>query len=269
VVEVLKGNLSQINVIDLLSLLTKARHSGRLSLKTDKEQGFVFLNQGEIYAANFGEKKGYDALLKLTALTQGNFSFQDELTTSERHFDEDTKSILEKINVQLQAAVSARVLQNKLLSLIPKPAYWRDREEEVSLQPQEWMVIALSQKQLNLSKIAKELRMDINQVFKIANKLEKQGLAKLQDKEEIMPQEKQQKYIPLLFWKTLKTELATLIGPIAEAVIEDEIKSLGEIKERFPYDKISTLLERISEEIDDPDKKIIFQKKILEILKRI
>jgi len=262
VVEVLKGNLSQINVIDLLSLLTKARHSGRLFLKTDKEQGFVFLNQGEIYAANFGEKKGYDALLKLTALTQGNFSFQDELTTSERHFDEDTKSILEKINVQLQAAVSARVLQNKVLSLIPKG-------KEVSLQPQEWMVIALSQKQLNLSKIAKELRMDINQVFKIANKLEKQGLAKLQDKEEIMPQEKQQKYIPLLFWKTLKTELATLIGPIAEAVIEDEIKSLGEIKERFPYDKISTLLERISEEIDDPDKKIIFQKKILEILKRI
>jgi len=52
-------------------------------------------------------------------------------------------------------------------------------------------------------------------------------------------------------------------------VIEDEIESLGEIKERFPYDKISILIERISEEIDDPNKKIIFQKKMLEILKRI
>ena len=268
-VEVLKGNLSQINVIDLLTLLTKAKHSGRLLLKTDKEQGAVFLNQGEIYAANFAGKKGYEALLKLTSLTQGNFSFQDELTTSERHFDESTKSILEKVNTQLQAAVSARALQNKVLSLIPKPAYWRDRKEEVSLQPQEWMVVALSQKQLSLSKIATQIKMDINQVVKIANKLEKHGLAKLQDKEEIMPQEKQQKYIPLLFWKTLKTELATLIGPIAEAVIEDEIESLGEIKEKFPYDKISTLIERISEEIDDPNKKIIFQKKMLEILKRI
>jgi|GEM_PF-796427 len=261
-VEVLKGNLSQINVIDLLSLLTKAKHSGRLSLKTDKEQGFVFLNRGEIYAANFEEKKGYEALLKLTALTQGDFSFQDELTTSQRHFDEDTKSILEKLNTELQASVSTRALQNKVLSLIPKG-------KEVSLQPQEWMVIALSQKQLSLSKIAKEIGMDINQVFKIANKLEKQGLAKLQDKEEIMPQEKEQKYIPPLFWKTLKTELATLIGPIAEAVIDDEIENLEEIKERFPYDKISIILERISKEIDDPNKKIIFQKKMLEILKRI
>ncbi|CAD7769421.1 hypothetical protein BLFGPEAP_00150 [Candidatus Methanoperedenaceae archaeon GB50] len=94
-------------------------------------------------------------------------------------------------------------------------------------------------------------------------------MAKLQDKEEIMPQEKEQKYIPPLFWKTLKTELATLIGPIAEAVIDDEIENLEEIKERFPYDKISIILERISKEIDDPNKKIIFQKKMLEILKRI
>ncbi len=268
-VEVLKGNLSQINLINLLSLLSKAKHSGRLFLKTDKEEGAVFFKRGEIYAANFGEKKGYEALLKLTALTQGNFSFQDELTTSERHFDEPTESILEKINTQLQSAISARALQNKVLSLIPKPAYWRDKKEEVSLQPQEWMVIALSQKQLSLSKIASQIKMDINEVVKIANKLQKQGLAKLQDKEEIRPPEKQQKYIPLLFWKTLKAELASLIGPIAEAVIEDEIESLGEIKERFPYDKISILIERISEEIDDPNKKIIFQKKMLEILKRI
>ena len=261
-VEVLKGNLSEINLINLLSLLSKAKHSGRLFLKTDKEEGAVFFKRGEIYAANFAGKRGYEALLKLTALTQGNFSFQDELTTFERHFNETTKSILEKVNTQLQAAVSTRALQNKILSLIPKG-------KEVSLQPQEWMVVALSQKQLSLSKIAKEIGMDINQVVKIANKLEKQRLAKLQDKEEIMPQEKQQKYIPLLFWKTLKTELATLIGPIAEAVIDDEIENLEEIKERFPYDKISIILERISKEIDDPNKKIIFQKKMLEILKRI
>jgi DNA-binding MarR family transcriptional regulator len=260
--EVLKGYLSQINIMDLLALLTNAKHSGRLSLGIDEEEGSIFLDRGDICAANIGEQKGYDALLKLTTLTEGRFSFRDKLTTPERHFRESTKTILENVNTELQTFVPVKALQNKVLSLIP-------RDEEITLQPPEWIVVALSQKQLSLSEIAKEARIDINKVFNVVNKLENQGLVRLQDKEKTVPEEKGERYTPPLFWKTLKTEMAALIGPIAETVIEDEIEGLGELKENFPYDKIPILIERVSEEIDNSDKKTAFQKKTLEILKHI
>ncbi|MDL1956354.1 MAG: DUF4388 domain-containing protein [Candidatus Desulfofervidus auxilii] len=258
--EILKGNIRQINILDLLGLLVKAKHTGRLSVTTPEGEGLVFLNGGEIYAATLGGKKGYEALFDLARQTEGNFSFQDKLVTSERHFHEDTNALLEKIAEDLKTFTSITSAWNKVVTLIPK-------EQEVTLSPKDWIVVALSQKNLTISEIAQEGEVDPVEVLRTAKKLEEMGLAKLQEKEKVT-EKKTQKVIPPIFWKTLKAELAALIGPIAEAVIEDEIDSLGETRESFPYNKISALIDRISQEIDGEERRITFKKKMLEILKR-
>ncbi|HDD45182.1 MAG TPA: DUF4388 domain-containing protein [Candidatus Desulfofervidus auxilii] len=259
--EILKGNIQQINIIDLLGLLTKAKHSGRLSVITTEGEGFVFLNQGRIYAAMLGKKKGYEALFDLARLVEGDFSFEDKFSTSEKHFEEDTNILLKKITEDLKTFTSVTSSWNKIITLIPKP-------QEIALSAKEWVVVALSQKKLTISEIAQAGEIDPVEVLKIEKRLENLGLAKLQDKEKTV-EEKTQKSIPPIFWKTLKAELASLIGPIAEAVIEDEIEGLNETKEAFPYDKISVLIERISQEIDEADRRTAFQKKMLDVLKRI
>jgi transposase len=151
-------------------------------------------------------------------------------------------------------------LENKALTLVPK-------EEKVILEPKEWLVIALSQKQLSLSEIVKKTNIDINTVLKIANKLEEKGLAELKEKIVIIAEGK--KNVPPLFWEVLKRELATFIGPIAEIIVEDEIKALKEKKEDFPYEKLSILVEQVSKEIDNPAKIKAFKKRMIKLLKRI
>lgn len=175
---------------------------------------------------------------------------------------ETFKETLTEEDVEIEEAVEAvETEENKVISLIPS-------EREVTLQPKEWVIVALSQKQLSLSEIARQTKIDINDVLKIADGLEKQDLVRLYDKE-ISTVEKDEKYVPPLFWKTLTSELTPYIGPVAESVIEDEIESLGNTKERFPYDKTSILIEQVSREIDEKSRRIGFQKKMIDVLKRM
>lgn len=257
----LKGNLKQISVVKLLALLVKAKHSGRLTISTDNGEGYIFIENGQIYAARWKEKEGYDALFHLAKIEEGSFVFVDQVGIPERHFHEDSTEILKKINEELEIAEGVSSEQDKVLFLTPV-------EKEVTLTPKEWMVVALSQKSLTMSEIAKKLKLELTEVVKLAKNLEKRGLAKLEmkkSKEEI----KKEKLTPPLFWKTLKTKLAALMGPIAEAIIEDIVADMEETKERFPYSKLPVLIERLSQEIESDEKRIAFEKEMLEMLKRL
>jgi len=261
--EILKGNFKQFSVLDLLALLVRAKHSGRLSLKTDKGEGYVFIEDGEIYAAKFRDKEGYEALFSLAKIDEGSFNFQDRLKTNERHFYEETAELLKHIKEDFHTLVSMESKLDKVLILIPI-------EKSVVLKPKEWMVVALSQKQLAIREIAKQLNLAPIEVAKIVQTLEDRGLVKLGVKETSGGIKKDQPQItPPLFWKALKAELAAIMGPIAEVVIEDEIANMDQTKEKFPYSKVPALIDVLSQEIDNHEKRINFQKKMLEIFKQV
>ncbi|MDL1969758.1 MAG: DUF4388 domain-containing protein [Candidatus Desulfofervidaceae bacterium] len=257
--KMLEGNLKQIGVIELLDLLVKAKHSGRLTLITETGKGYIFIENGQIYAAQWKEKVGYDALFNLAKIDEGSFAFEDKISIPEKHFHEESMEILRKINEDLDISESVNSEQNKVLSLIPV-------EKQVTLAPKEWMVVALSQKSLTLFEIAKRLKLELVEVIKIAKDLEKRELVELKVRETGKDIEK---LTPPLFWKALKTKLATLMGPIAEAIIEDIVAEMEETKERFPYSKLPVLVDRLSQEIENNERRIAFQKEMLEILKRL
>lgn len=71
------------------------------------------------------------------------------------------------------------------------------------------------------------------------------------------------------FYDYLLEELAIAIGPMAEIIIDEEIKALDFDRNTFPVFRAPELIENISDSIPRNDKKIIFQQNMLVKMKNL
>jgi hypothetical protein len=69
------------------------------------------------------------------------------------------------------------------------------------------------------------------------------------------------------FFGRLNGEFTEVMGPMGPLIIDEEIEALGETQESFPREKVAALVERVSAEIDDEQKRLRFQQIMLEMLK--
>ena len=72
---------------------------------------------------------------------------------------------------------------------------------------------------------------------------------------------------PAAFFQSLTTAVAAAIGPLAEIIIDDCLESLGATRETLARQSASTLVERISGEIRDPEQRVRFQQTMLQVLR--
>ena len=56
-----------------------------------------------------------------------------------------------------------------------------------------------------------------------------------------------------------RTQLTTLMGPMAAFVLEEQVAALGDVGEAFPPGKARELVERLAAEIEDEDKRARFR----------
>ena len=70
-------------------------------------------------------------------------------------------------------------------------------------------------------------------------------------------------------FEAIRWELTRLIGPISSVIINDKLIEMGEIKDLFPRERIQELIEKISAEIPDNDRKNIFNKTVKEAIKNL
>src|ERR1700692_1554731 len=75
---VVRGNLSQMNVIDLMQSLEMGRKSCRLKLNNAGEQCEVFFAEGQVKHATYGSLTGDEAVFKVLRWTGGNFELDFE-----------------------------------------------------------------------------------------------------------------------------------------------------------------------------------------------
>ncbi|HWB75300.1 MAG TPA: DUF4388 domain-containing protein, partial [Nannocystaceae bacterium] len=71
--ETMRGSLAGIGLLDLVQMLCLARRDGVVRVATEDEHGAIWLEQGEIVHAVWGERAGMDALVQLTTLDGGAF----------------------------------------------------------------------------------------------------------------------------------------------------------------------------------------------------
>ena len=70
------------------------------------------------------------------------------------------------------------------------------------------------------------------------------------------------------FFTQLTSIFTEVMGPIGPVIIDDEIRLLGEDRAVFPQEKAAELVERISLEIANGEKRAQFQKQMITVLRR-
>jgi tetratricopeptide (TPR) repeat protein len=72
----LKGDLSEIGLLDIIQILDNAQKNGKLSINSEGHTGTVFFNSGRIVNAVYEDKVGEPAIFALIAVKGGSFEFK-------------------------------------------------------------------------------------------------------------------------------------------------------------------------------------------------
>jgi CheY-like chemotaxis protein len=91
---VVRGNLAQMNVIDLMQSLEMGRKSCRLSLTLDGDRCEVFFVEGQVKHATYGDLVGDPAVFKVLRWTGGNFQLDFEGKTDKETTQLNTQGLL-------------------------------------------------------------------------------------------------------------------------------------------------------------------------------
>jgi hypothetical protein len=89
-----RGNLSQMNVIDLMQSLEMGRKSCQLSLSNEGDKCEVFFVEGQVKHATYGSLVGDEAVFKVLRWTGGNFQLNFEGKTDQETTKLNTQGLL-------------------------------------------------------------------------------------------------------------------------------------------------------------------------------
>jgi hypothetical protein len=91
---VVRGNLSQMNVIDLMQSLEMGRKSCQLTMNNAGEKCEVFFAEGQVKHATYGSLTGDEAVFKVLRWTGGNFELNFEGKTDQETTKLNTQGLL-------------------------------------------------------------------------------------------------------------------------------------------------------------------------------
>src|ERR1022692_3285268 len=91
---VLRGSLSQMNVIDLVQSLEMGRKSCLLTLTNGNDKCEIFFDQGQAKHATYGPTTGDEAVFKVLRWTEGNFQIDFEGKSAQETTTLNTQGLL-------------------------------------------------------------------------------------------------------------------------------------------------------------------------------
>jgi len=91
---VVRGNLAQMNVIDLMQSLEMGRKSCRLTLTKESDKCEVFFAEGQVKHATYGDLVGDEAVFKVLRWTGGSFELDFEGKTEKETTQLNTQGLL-------------------------------------------------------------------------------------------------------------------------------------------------------------------------------
>jgi response regulator RpfG family c-di-GMP phosphodiesterase len=91
---VLRGSLTQMNVIDLVQSLEMGRKSCLLTLNNEKDRCEMYFVDGQVVHATYGSLSGDEAVFKVLRWTGGNFQVNFEGKTEQRSTSLNTQGLL-------------------------------------------------------------------------------------------------------------------------------------------------------------------------------
>ena len=91
---VLRGNIAQMNVIDLVQSLEMGRKSCALTLTNGDEKCEMYFVEGQVSHADYGSWKGDEAVFQVLRWTDGNFQIDFDRKTTKQSTTLNTQGLL-------------------------------------------------------------------------------------------------------------------------------------------------------------------------------
>jgi hypothetical protein len=161
-----QGSLKELPLPDIIQLVSVSGKTGKFTLTRDDASGFIYLKNGQIVHAVAGESEGEEAIFALAIWNQGEFLF----TPAE---DAPAQTITKSnTNLLMEAARRIdewRVLSKKIPSvdMVPELHPRQHRHEQVTLNPQEWVLITRIDGTQSIAEIGRRIGVSSFDVSKV------------------------------------------------------------------------------------------------------
>lgn len=161
-----QGSLKELPLPDIIQLVSVSGKTGKFTLTRDADRGYIYLKNGQMVHALVGDLIGEEAIYALAIWNAGEFQFNPG--------EEPDRQTITKSNTNLLMEAARRldewrVLSKKIPSVeyVPELLARENRHEQVTLNPQEWMLITKIDGQRSIIDIGRALNMSSFDVAKI------------------------------------------------------------------------------------------------------
>lgn len=161
-----QGSLKELPLPDIIQLVSVSGKTGKFTLAQENEQGLIYLKNGQMVHASVADLIGEEAIYALAIWNSGEFRFAPGEEAPEQTIRKSNTNLLMEAARRLD---EWRVLSKKIPStdLVPVLFARPNRSEQVTLNPQEWLVVTKVNGQRTIDEIGKELRMSGFDVAKL------------------------------------------------------------------------------------------------------
>lgn len=173
-----QGSLADLPLPDIIQLVSVSGKTGRFRVQRDRDQGEIFLRDGQIVDARLDNLMGEEAIYEMAIWHEGEFEFQaDELTDRVTVHKSNTNLLMEAA----RRIDEWQVLSKKIPSTRCVPEFTDDGVMgSVSLNPKEWALIRRVDGKRTIDAIAAEAESSPYETSKVLYGLITNGLIRLQ-----------------------------------------------------------------------------------------
>jgi hypothetical protein len=161
-----QGSLKELPLPDIIQLVSVSGKTGKFTLSRDADRGFIYLKNGQMVHSTVGDLIGEEAIYALAIWNQGEFQFSPG--------EEPDRQTITKSNTNLLMEAARRldewrVLSKKIPSVeyVPELLVRENRHEQITLNPQEWMLITCIDGHRSIADIGRALNISSFDVAKI------------------------------------------------------------------------------------------------------
>jgi hypothetical protein len=174
----LQGSLSELPLPDVIQLVSVSGKTGAFEIRGQSGVGRIYLRDGQIVDASIGRLRGDSAVYEMAIWSDGTFTFNQGEEADQVTIHLSNASLMMEAARRLD---EWRVLSRKIPSLDVVP-YFPPREQgadQVTLSPQEWMLVTRIDGLQTIEGIASSLRWSAFDVSKLLFGLVTTGLVAL------------------------------------------------------------------------------------------
>ena len=161
-----QGSLKELPLPDIIQLVSVSGKTGKFTLSREADRGYIFLKNGQMVHASVADLIGEEAIYSLAIWNQGEFQFSPGEEAERQTITKSNTNLLMEAARRLD---EWRVLSKKIASVeqVPELQTRENRHEQITLNPQEWMVITRIDGKRSISDIGKSLNISSFDVAKI------------------------------------------------------------------------------------------------------